>query len=342
MRLTTRGRTLAAVIVVGMVMSWLFGPRTIVALVVPAAIGIGAAAIELSRVEEPSVTRIAPDDGHVGITASVVISIETNVDLPATIEDSVDDGLATDGNVVRTTLDEGGYEYELTYARRGRYGIGPLTITVRDQLGLLTRQFSYFDTDHLTVYPPVYTLMGTSRHELNLLPETTVSRHRGEFDRLREYERGDSLRDVHWKSSAKRADGDLVVKAFVDQDDEGSVEIAAEGARNASDQLMTATASVACYLLSAGVPVGLNLPDDHVEPGHGAEQRTAILDALAMADAGTLSPAERDRADILVSGDETLENVVVAMDDRSTTFGRLLGTNEHDRSELTPAAVRTL
>ncbi len=341
MQLTRRGRVVIAVIVVGFAMAWLFGPRALNAVVAPALVAIAAAAYQLRRIEKPIVGRTIPEDDHVGATGTVHLAIDGAGDLPAILHDETDPGLIANGNEVRITLSKEHHSYEVAYAKRGRHRLGPTLITVRDSLGLFSRTYTRMTTDQVTVYPPVYALLGTTRHDLNLLPETLVASERGEFDRLREYERGDSLRDIHWKSSAKRPTDELVVKEFIDEGDDGSVDIVAEGPIGTDDQLAAATASVASYLLSAGMPVGIVTPDARVEPGRGHDQRTAILDALATTGTGTVRRGLRDEADVHISAAASLSDVTVSMGDHTVAFADLLGSVDPEEEEIETLDVAT-
>ena len=99
--------------------------------------------------------------------------------------------------------------YELHGRQRGRYTIGPAKVHLRDPFGIATRAVRFGHTDHVVVYPPVWALppvlprvgrFGTALEGQN--KPLSVS---GEFASVREYVRGDDLRKVHWKSTARRA-----------------------------------------------------------------------------------------------------------------------------------------
>ena len=100
---------------------------------------------------------------------------------------------------------------------RGRYELGPLRITTRFPFGLFSRTISVPKKDTLYVYPRLgrltrnwlerhrRALAGADRRERRPGPE-------GDFYGVREWRGGDSLRYVHWRSSART--GKLVVRQF--------------------------------------------------------------------------------------------------------------------------------
>lgn len=103
---------------------------------------------------------------------------------------------------------------ELDGVHRGRFVIGPLTVTVRDPFGLVQRRRIIDSTAVLTVHPPVWPLPpgvplgGASGAVANGPRRATI--HGDDLADIREYVRGDDLRAVHWASTAHR--GRLMVR----------------------------------------------------------------------------------------------------------------------------------
>jgi uncharacterized protein (DUF58 family) len=237
--------------------------------------------------------------------------------------DRVDPGLDGTGNDVETTIGPSTeIQYEARIERRGRRVVGPTTIRVTDVLGLLTETFQRTDTDRFLAYPRVYELAGATRYELDLLAEEAQRHRREEFDRLREYDRGDSLRDVHWKSSAKRPDEDLIVKEFVAEEDLGAVTIVAEADEDGGGTMASAAASLALYFLDRGIEVGVVAPDGRVPQGTGQSQRLSILSLLALTDAGGADGGAT--GDLRVFGHE--KGATVSRDGRELPFTDLATT----------------
>jgi uncharacterized protein (DUF58 family) len=106
--------------------------------------------------------------------------------------------------------------YELKAVRRGYYPIGPMSMESGDLFGWTDTSANEIAPDYLTVYPrviplrslelPSHSPLGTLRHRQPIFEDPT--RPVGK----RDYQRGDALRRVDWKSSA--SSGKLQVKIF--------------------------------------------------------------------------------------------------------------------------------
>ncbi len=323
MALTRRGWAVVGVVVLGFAFALVSGARALSAVVGPLLVALVAAKAQTRSVERPLLDRSVPADGFVGERRTVDLEFREAPPRFARVRDAVDGGMSSLTDELRGTLGRSEFSYRIRYERRGERDLGPATVGIRDTLGLIERTFEYEGVDETLVYPRVYELTGTTTHELNRLAEEAFrQRNREEFDRLREYERGDSLRDVHWKSSAKRPEEDLVVKEFVAEEDLGSVEIVAETDDRGADAMASAAASVALYLLDAGVEVGVSTPDGSAPVDDGADHRLAVLETLATAGAGRATAKEADTA-IHVEGHGDAATVTVR--GRAIPFDDLIG-----------------
>ena len=158
---------------------------------------------------------------------------------------------------------------------------------------------------------------------------------RGEFDSLREYVPGDPLRNVDWKASAKREE--LVVSEFAAREEKDGISIVAEAAPGRADAMATAAASVALWLLDAGVGIDLATPGgrlSNVSPGEGEE----VLALLARAGGGRVGNARRNAADVLVRAET--DGSAITTSEKVIPFGRLVrsGSRPGDVSIGTPRA----
>jgi len=324
MRLTRRGKGALGVVVLGVVAARVFGAQALGVIVLPALVAVVGAVIQVRRAGRPSVERRVPDPGYIDETKQVTLQFDVSSPVGATVEDHADEGLEVSGARFEATLGTTDLTYDVTYRARGKHGLGPLSVCIVDVLGLAEAEHEYGGRDRVLVYPRVYALTGSTRHELNLLPEGGFEHNREEFDRLREYDRGDSLRDVHWKSSAKRTADDLVVKEFVSEEDVGDVQIACESAVRWDDRMAEATASIALYLLDSGIRVGLSTPNGELETDAGADQREALLELLGTVGPGQVPEEHRVRADVVVTASEET-GVRVEMADREVPFSSFVG-----------------
>ncbi|SCG44070.1 Protein of unknown function DUF58 [Micromonospora echinaurantiaca] len=106
--------------------------------------------------------------------------------------------------------------YDVPTRRRGVVPVGPLRVTRRDPLGLVSVARAYGGTVPVWVHPRIHPLRavptGAGRSldgRVDAVPHGSIT-----FDSLREYVVGDELRRVHWRTSARV--GELMVRENVD------------------------------------------------------------------------------------------------------------------------------
>lgn len=106
--------------------------------------------------------------------------------------------------------------YTLTCRRRGYYLIGPLTMESGDLLGLERPRAQRVVADHLIVYPQVLPLQKLglpTRSPLVALPaRSPLFEDPARVTGVRDYQRGDSPRRIHWTATASA--GRLLVKQY--------------------------------------------------------------------------------------------------------------------------------
>ncbi|RRA99127.1 DUF58 domain-containing protein [Larkinella rosea] len=111
--------------------------------------------------------------------------------------------------------------YELRPTKRGEYNFGAVNVYAMTSLRLLKRRFQ-FSQDKLVAVFPSYLQM--RQYELlaisNRLTEIGIKKvrrigHSMEFEQVRAYNRGDDVRTINWKATARRSD--LMVNAFRDE-----------------------------------------------------------------------------------------------------------------------------
>ncbi|WP_049903986.1 DUF58 domain-containing protein [Halococcus agarilyticus] len=313
MRPTRRAIALAGVCTLGFWLAGAFGARSLNAVVVPGLVALAAGAIQLRLADRPTIDRRQPTAGFPGDSRTIAIEIDADSALTARIEETVDDDLGTDFSPTKRALPTT-VEYDVELEERGEYRLGPLTLAVTDVLGLFTKEFTYAKRTPVLVYPECYRLAGVEGRFGGHDPFDD----REAFDELREYVPGDSLRDVHWKSSAKR--DDLVVMEFDSTADATGVTVVAEAVAGYDDAMASAAASVVTHLLDAGLAVGLTYPGGRIERAGGEPQRERVLRTLARAGPGR---ADDPDADVHVFADAGGTRVTV--EDRETPFDRLTG-----------------
>jgi len=100
---------------------------------------------------------------------------------------------------------------------RGVHTIGPLVHVRTDPLGLLRRRARWAAAEELLVRPVITLLRPLDPgliSDLDGVPSNHPASSDLAFHALREYVRGDDLRHVHWRSSAKA--GQLLVRQYVE------------------------------------------------------------------------------------------------------------------------------
>jgi uncharacterized protein (DUF58 family) len=160
------------------------------------------------------------------------------------------------------------FHYVLNCRQRGYYPIGPLTLESGDLLGFVSRSMTQAAPDHLIVYPRVVPLqkLGLPTHSpLVALPtRSPLFEDPARVMGVRDYQRGDSPRRIHWTATASA--GRLLVKQYqpaiaretlicLDMD-QADYE---QGHRHAAVELaIVAAASIASHIsVKEHLPVGL-------------------------------------------------------------------------------------
>jgi uncharacterized protein (DUF58 family) len=183
--------------------------------------------------------------------------------------------------------------YTLVGRRRGYYQIGPLVTAGGDLLGSATYEMRYADDDYVIVYPKIVALRDLgfpSQSPFGTLPSRErlfedPARIRG----VRDYQAGDSLRRMDWKTSARV--GTLQVRRFepaialetaiflnLDGGDYGPVERVV-----ATELGVVIAASIAVHLVEKRQSIGLvtngqdPLRDPDLEPSSRAAAPTLPL-----------------------------------------------------------------
>jgi uncharacterized protein (DUF58 family) len=219
---TDRGRLTLALGLGTYIAAWAFGAHALyapaVGLVVVAVAALGWTRI-LSRPLSlrRSVDKDRPHEGD-----DVVIRLDLRADggvLPGSVTLHEPEGglggrdvvVPRDGSRLRTA-------YRVPQVARGRYRFSGATVSIEDPFGLSRREQELDDTGSLLVYPRLARLSA-------LFTERGLRSHGGgrmllrrpagfELHSVREYHDGESLRRVHWPSTARRQQ--LMVKELED------------------------------------------------------------------------------------------------------------------------------
>ena len=159
-----------------------------------------------------------------------------------------------------------GTSYLTTAVRRGIHRVTAVTVRSRGLSGLFEARREVPAAGEITVYPRYWKIARFSLAAWTpALHSAGSTRRRGglEFHSLRDYRSGDSVRHVHWRSSARR--GALMVREFEEElpgsvmlviDTRPGVQAGGE-VENTFEDLIRAAASITWYVTSRGGTVRL-------------------------------------------------------------------------------------
>jgi len=182
-------------------------------------------------------------------------------------------------------------DYQVRSDVRGRYDVGPMSVRVTDAFGLVELGRAFQTTAQLVVTPRTVELspiaLGGARSAAGDSRPRAFAIGSAEDVTVREYRRGDDLRRVHWRSSARV--GELMVRreeqpwqarATVFLDNRALAHRGA-GAGSSFEAAVVAAASVLVHLAQRGYTVRLVTASGEVTGGRWHD-RTAGADATEM------------------------------------------------------------
>ncbi len=266
-----------------------------VELLVVAALGIVAVAAALLVVRRPSglevLSRTMPRRIRRGsaLPCRVLVANRGRLALPPVV--LVDTLLGETAETLLSGLaagDERRVDYELLATRRGVYPVGPLSARRQDLFGLVSCVQQLGESTEVVVHPKVYDLSSTRGIDQvsdieSRLRRVTTDPLAG-FQSLREYQRGDDTRIIHWASTART--GHLMVREYVDAR-RPRLTVVLDTAVTAHtedgfEEAVDVAASLCAHARGTGLDVVLRTTD-HRHRGHGEAIRDdgEMLDLLA-------------------------------------------------------------
>ncbi|WP_435747854.1 DUF58 domain-containing protein [Nocardioides sp. SYSU DS0663] len=201
-----------------------------------------------------------------------------------------------------------GWRREVSYSVRsdvrGRFELGPMSVRTSDPFGLVELGRAFQTTVPLTVTPRVVALptipLGGSHSGSGDNRPRSFATGSAEDVTVREYRRGDDLRRVHWRSSART--GELMVRreeqpwqarATVVLDNRSRAH-RGHGASSSLEAAVSAAASVALHLVGRGFAVRL-VTAAGVAGGSGWHDREGEVGAGPLLEALAVLPPVRER-----------------------------------------------
>jgi uncharacterized protein (DUF58 family) len=281
---------------------------------------------------------IAPTHIPVGSTAQATLTV-TNLARSRTgtllLEEAVDPRLGYPVFRVLERVESQGSRqatYPLEATRRGRYDVGPLSVTAVDPFGLVRLTRSFTSTQSVLVVPRVVPLDGAvdaDRRGRGDRASSALSAG-GEDDIIpREYRPGDDLRRIHWRASAhgdellvRREEQPWTRHATV------TIDVTPDGIGGASSPLevgLSMAASVCAHLMGRGWSVRLDTLDGRclVAQAEGSTGQARVLEALATVQAAEGRAAMRTGSDlsvVVLPGTSAALDAVTPVHHRSLAF----------------------
>lgn len=273
--LTMRGRAFLAAGVTAVVCAVVLDQRPLsrVGVLLVALPLLAAAVLARTRYRLSLVREVSPRQVVVGQPAQVALTLTNDGRTPSgllLLEEQVPYELGARPRFVLEGIGHGWSRhatYQVRSDLRGRFEVGPMSVRVTDPFGLLELGRAFRSTATLTVVPRTVDLPAvplgqgwTGSGDERLRAAATGS---AEDVTVRTYRRGDDLRRVHWRSSART--GELMVRreeqpwqarATVFLDDRVVAHRGA-GPTSSFETAVTAAASVATHLARRGYTVRL-------------------------------------------------------------------------------------
>lgn len=113
------------------------------------------------------------------------------------------------------------FRYVLRPLERGAYQFGYSNVFIKSSLGIVSRRFVFNNEQEISVYPSFHQLRHFELYSyMNRLNELGVHKrriigHSMEFDHIKPYAKGDDVRMLNWKASART--GNLMVNNYVEE-----------------------------------------------------------------------------------------------------------------------------
>ncbi len=328
--LTVRGRAFVAAGLTAVVCAIVLGQPALnrVGVLLVALPLITVAVLGRTRYRLALVRSVQPPQVSAGQPARVALTLTNEGRTPSgllLLEEQVPYVLGTRPRFVLEGIGRGWSRhasYQVRSDVRGRYEIGPMTVRVTDPFGLVELGRAFRATSSLTVTPRTTALqpipLGGGHGGSGDQRARAFATGSAEDVTVREYRRGDDLRRVHWRSSART--GELMVRreeqpwearatVFVD-----NRIIAHQGSGPASsfETAVSVTASIAVHLARRGYAVRLVTatgedPATALHHGSAADPRR-LLEALAV-----LPLVAAVRLDSAWWGEQSVDGVTVAV-----------------------------
>jgi uncharacterized protein (DUF58 family) len=327
--LTTSGRRVLAAAAGLYLAAWGFGTDVMFPVAIGLALAPALAYFWVRMISRPMRLRRTLGTHELVEGGSIPIGLEVRADGPlparATLVDRLEGAGTLEAALVRHTRVLRG-RHVIDSAPRGRYRLHAATVRISDPFGLAQAEIPLDRTDAVLVYPRVYALEGLftdSGAAGGDSSRTLLHRISGyDLHSIRDFQHGESLRRVHWRSTAKRRR--LMVKEMQDTPrDEAAVLLDGDPAAECGpfgdtsfDAAVRATASILNRLVESGQRCSLIVHGavrTKVRIAGGGGEWPHALGELAIARADANRPLAAMLADSMMGGAELVDAARVYM-----------------------------
>ena len=322
--MTPRGRSVLALGIVVYLAAWAFGSRPLYPVASGLLVAVALTWVWVHLANGPlRIHRNLGEREHVeGDEVQIAVAVEPSGLVPvpgATLVERVG-ALGEQRHVLRRRGRRLAITYVLPRVRRGRYVFADSRVELSDPFGLQRVESRLPAPGALLVYPRLVQLdrlfSESGAHALD--GRRLLMRRRAGFDlhSVREYEQGESLRHVHWRSTARR--GQLMVKELEDAPrDEIAVLLDADASAVAGEsfevQVRAAGSILRAYIRRgrrAVLVLNSERPESRIVQSAAGDTRLA-LELLAAAEPTGRSPAHTLLTHEASAATRALEVVVV-------------------------------
>lgn len=157
-------------------------------------------------------------------TIRINISSNYNFSTECSIVDEIPHQFQIRNFEIRAELDKNSektFTYDLRPTNRGEFDFGNINIFVKSKIGLFKRRFIFDEKQSVPVYPSFIQMRKFEMYAIsNRLTDIGIKKirrlgHTMEFDQIKEYVRGDDIRSINWKATARSQN--LMVNQFQDE-----------------------------------------------------------------------------------------------------------------------------
>jgi uncharacterized protein (DUF58 family) len=239
--------------------------------------------------------------------ASRQFSLMINDEFPPELELRGDRSLTTTPKRRGRREAQGVAGYKLYASSRGDYGFGDIVLRWRGPWGLIIKQARIPAAERIKVYPNINE---ARRHELSArrsrqllfgLRKTRIRGQGREFESLRDYVRGDEIRNISWTATARR--GHLITRQYQIERNQSIVVMIDAGRLMTSriehlsklDHAINAALAIGYVATSGGDNVGLLVFNrqvvTYISPRRGHAQLHEMTEALYNVKAQMIEPS---------------------------------------------------